>query len=145
MFLIKTAPDLPILHYLFQDILIGNIFLFLIILWLIWLPNSLLSPFQRVICFLRFKYFVTLTKYLFIILALSSSLFLFSSIKVIFEELDSLLVKNGWSLFQNSLLSEICLMSKLLVNVFFLFFVKCSSNDCVNAHDCSNYHHSFLY
>ena len=121
MFLIKTALDLPILHYLFQDILIGNIFLFFIILWLIWLSNSLLSPFQRVICFMRFKYFVILTKYLFIILALSSSLFLFSSIKVIFEELDSLLVKNGWSLFQNSFLSEICLMFKLLVNGFFYF------------------------
>lgn len=69
--------------------------------------------------------FITITipesdlKYLFIILVLPSSLFLFSSTKVIFEELDSLLVKNGWSLFQNSLLSEICLMFKLLVNGFF--------------------------
>ena len=39
---------------------------------------------------------------------------LFSSTNVIFEELDPLLLKNYLILFQESLLSETCLMFKLL-------------------------------
>lgn len=90
---------------------------------LVWLLSSFLLLFLGVICCLRFKDFVSFMKYIFIILPIYSSLLimLFSSTKVIFEELDVFSLKDCLAVFQKSLFFETCFIFKLLKYCFFVF------------------------